>query len=361
MRKFLLPLFVTIFFLGCSSDDESSSCGVYEGSIGLYYQEDVDDFAKCNYTSIEGNLYISDDAPIGNMGSVIKDLKGLSSLTSISGNIEIRDLKGLTTLDGLDNIESCMNLTIASCEKLTNIDGLGKLKPKGGIYISTNFKLERLSGFHFDDNSTVATIIVSNCPLIKNIDVFKGVIKSLVVVQISSNYSLKDIEGLRDIQVIGGDKLTTSSPALEIRYNESLESLAPFSNLTTVDYGGMDISNNPLILNLDGFSSVTDFKGDIHIIDNDNLLNIDGLSNITEVEKLRISDNDNLQNINGLSNMSLVRRKLHIRRNTSLTDFCGIENLVLNGLICCGYDGYLAEGNAYNPTQQDIIDGNCSQ
>jgi hypothetical protein len=354
---YLVSVFFLLLFLSCSSD--SPNCGEYNGGIGLYTQEDVDDFAKCGYTSIEGTLFISDEAPVGNVGSVIKDLRGLSSLTYVSGDILIRDAEGITSLDGLDNIESCGSLEIVKCINLTNTDGLRKLKPKGGVYIQYNFKLERLSGFHFDNNSTTG-IVISFCPLIKDIDVFKGVTKSHAVI-IVGNSSLENIEGLRDVKVIGENNITTSFEVLEIRNNDRLESLDPLGNVTTIDYGGIEIENNPLILDLDGLSSLTDFKGNILILNNNNLLNIDGLANLTEVEKLRISGNYNLQSINGLGNMNLVRRKLRISANTSLADFCGIENLVNNGMICCGYQAYIVSGNAFNPSQQDIIDGNCSQ
>ena len=45
------------------------------------------------------------------------------------------------------------------------------------------------------------------------------------------------------------------------------------------------------------------------------------------------------------------------RYNSSLTDLCSVSLLLDNGLI----SSYFVYDNAYNPTQQDIIDGNCSQ
>jgi len=127
--------FLAMLIIGCSSDDGNNSCGVQERDVILIYQKDVDEFAKCNYTSIEGSLYITDDAYIGNMEPLIKDISGLSSLTSISGDIGIKNIVGLTFLYGLQNIETCKSLDIIGCKKLANTGVLQKLKPKGrGLY-----------------------------------------------------------------------------------------------------------------------------------------------------------------------------------------------------------------------------------
>ena len=72
---------------------------------------------------------------------------------------------------------------------------------------------------------------------------------------------------------------------------------------------------------------------------------------------MRISNNILLTNLDGLENLIQIDYALHISSNIALTDFCGLENLFINGV---GPSFYTVENNAYNPTQQDIIDGNCS-
>jgi len=66
-----------------------------------------------------------------------------------------------------------------------------------------NPSLERLPDLHFHDNSNGEAIIVSYCPLIKNIDVFKGVTKIDSAVIIVRNSSLENIGGLRNLKMIG--------------------------------------------------------------------------------------------------------------------------------------------------------------
>ena len=60
-----------------------------------------------------------------------------------------------------------------------------------------------------------------------------------------------------------------------------------------------------------------------------------------------------MDGVNGINN---VGETLKIRSNSILKDFCSLTNLVINGNIG-SFDVY---NNAYNPTKQDIIDGNCA-
>ena len=58
-----------------------------------------------------------------------------------------------------------------------------------------------------------------------------------------------------------------------------------------------------------------------------------------------------------LNNLSYIGENLRINENNLLTDLCGLQYLLINdGLI----GTFVVSDNAYNPSQQDIIDGNCS-
>jgi len=65
-----------------------------------------------------------------------------------------------------------------------------------------------------------------------------------------------------------------------------------------------------------------------------------------------------VSNLDGLSNLTSVESPwIDIIGNTFLSNFCGLNELIING----GYNGNLTTyDNAYNPSKQDIIDGNCS-
>ena len=98
--------------------------------------------------------------------------------------------------------------------------------------------------------------------------------------------------------------------------------------------------------------------GNIIIGSNDLIINVDGLNNLSQVDfNITIRENALLSNLNGLSNIQTVDGFLKIFENTTLSDLCGLETLLIGNGLGGSYEVY---DNAYNPTQQDIIDGNCS-
>ena len=88
------------------------------------------------------------------------------------------------------------------------------------------------------------------------------------------------------------------------------------------------------------------------------LTNLNGLQNLTITGyDLTIIQNSSLTSLDGLENLSTVAGSLSIIWNVTLADLCGLQTLLIgNGLSY----GYQVEGNLFNPTEQDIIDGNCS-
>ena len=62
---------------------------------------------------------------------------------------------------------------------------------------------------------------------------------------------------------------------------------------------------------------------------------------------------DIITDLNGLTNINSNSSNLNIIDNSNLTDLCGIKTIA--------NPGFVISGNAYNPTSQNFIDGNCSQ
>ena len=80
-----------------------------------------------------------------------------------------------------------------------------------------------------------------------------------------------------------------------------------------------------------------------------------GLNNsINNLDSLSINNSNQLNNLSGLDNVT-VEDVLLIENNVSLNDYCALNPQSANASI---FDIY---GNAFNPTQQDILTGNCSQ
>ncbi len=75
-----------------------------------------------------------------------------------------------------------------------------------------------------------------------------------------------------------------------------------------------------------------------------------------DVGGLVINENSNLSSLIGLDAVLTVDEDILIIDNPVLNNLCDLQILMQNGFS----GAYSVEGNAYNPTQQNIIDGNCS-
>ncbi|MCB0841583.1 MAG: hypothetical protein KDD99_33180, partial [Bacteroidetes bacterium] len=134
----ILSLLLTVSF--------SLSAQVYSGNIYLNSQADVDAFS---YTEVTGFLAI--------IGTDINHLDGLSSLTSIGGDLIIYENPSLTNINGLSALTSVgKTLEIVGNASLLNIDGLSSL-------VSVGAELPAIYGANF------ALLIISN-PLLTDLD-----------------------------------------------------------------------------------------------------------------------------------------------------------------------------------------------
>ena len=85
--------------------------------------------------------------------------------------------------------------------------------------------------------------------------------------------------------------------------------------------------------------------------------NLNGLENLKTIGwAFRIEDNLSLESLKGLDNISLIGNHFEITGNSSLTEFCDLRSYLSN----TSFNPYIAN-NGFNPSKQDIINGNCSQ
>ncbi|PHS62556.1 MAG: hypothetical protein COB12_10535 [Flavobacterium sp.] len=188
---------------------------------------------------------------------------------------------------------------------------------------------------------------------------------------ITNNSNLTNLSGLQNINYIDGSIGINNNPELNSIENipqvtklfglglsdlPSLSNIEPLSNLGSL---GESLSiRNTGIQSLAGLQNIITIGGFLHIKENNSLINIDPLSNLSSVNDfVIISENNQLVNLDGFGNLQYVGTSFVIDYNNSLTDFCGITTLVTNN----GIGGsFIISDNEYNPTQQDILDGNCS-
>lgn len=311
----------------------SNSGGIYNGNITLLSQDEVNNFGIFNYSSINGNLQIGDYQE----ASDITDLTLLSALGNINGNLSINNNPNLQSLDGLSNITSVTSLSIRSNESLLSITSLSNLSSTGAITVTSNNALTSLNGL---EGITDAGNIF-----------------------ISRNNSLTSLNGLQSIN---------TAFRVNISNNESLSSIAQLSNLTTAN--SLQIYSSPSLTSLEGLNQITTLSL-LRISYNDALTDLSELSNLTTAEVLSIGGNDSLTSLNGLENLIssdwiLIGRDLEFdvinnAPNNSLENFCALQNLFTNGTYVDPptsiFNGVYIQNNPFNPSVQDIINGNCSQ
>ena len=185
----------------------------------------------------------------------------------------------------------------------------------------------------------------------KSIDFLKSINfigKNLII---NDNPNLSNLKGLENVSLIGG--------RLNIYENPSLSLLDGLEKLNSVRREVI-IGSNPVLLNFDGLRNLSSIGTALIIGLNPALPNIDGLSKLTSVGGLLyIDSNATLSNLEGLRNLTLVSGNLYINNNPVLSSFCGLQPLLKDSDFKGDY--HSVDKNGYNPTKQNIIDGNCKE
>ena len=153
------------------------------------------------------------------------------------------------------------------------------------------------------------------------------------------------LRGVAPEKIFDGDVLLTSQAEVDefgdMRYTEitgdlgigdsndpsSITNIDALSDLSVVG-GELIILLNPLLVNLDGLSSLNS-AGSFLLVSNESLVSVEGLSGLTTVQDdMRIVNNSSLQNLNGLHNLKSATAVL-ILDNNALTnlDLAAIESI----------------------------------
>lgn len=157
-------------------------------------------------------------------------------------------------------------------------------------------------------------------------------------------WKLTSLEGLQNIKWI---------ERLSIHENDELIDLDGLRGLQNIVY------ENPRLYNRD--------ESSLYIIDNRSLENINGLRHVPSVKYISIFKNPLLENLDGLESL-INNTTLRIGTNCNteegiqyycgndkLKDLCGLQNLLSFGK----FNYVLIKGNAFNPSIDDIRNGNC--
>ena len=355
-------------------------------TIILTSQLQVDAF---NYNSV-GGLLIE--------GADISDLSPLSCLETIDGDtgLTIRNNPNLLSLYGLNNIQyiTGYSVDIQNNNSLLAVDNLDSLIN----FNATDFYIAHIPSYFMIRNNPslqsiaipnlsglVTGLAIENSPNLTMVDLSSVTwfmsVRIIDTPQLTSlNFNSLDKIGyvvspfavglirisntnLADLSAF--QNMTSGSPveSVSIHNNPNLQNLSGLENGSIYATSVSIIENNSLI-NVDGLVSVTPFEfGGMHIENNPMLANIDGLSNYQAKNNILINNNDALTNLDALSITTFVQDQTIITNNDALVDLCGLTSLAACHLTQAGgfCQIFTISGNAYNPSAQDIVDGNCSQ
>jgi hypothetical protein len=191
------------------------------------------------------------------------------------------------------------------------------------------------------------TFIIIDNPLLINLNGLEN------LEFIGYNFAIIDNPALSNIQALS--KLTSLNDYLSIDGNDQLLNLEGLENINSIQTN-LSISSNYSLenINLPRLSSV---GGNITITDNLTLQDFN-LQNLTNVNgNLMVLHNKEITNLDGLSGLTSIEGDLYIQLNYLLQNFCSLSNVFIGG----HFNGqYSVWGNEYDPTQQDLINGNCS-
>lgn len=338
--RIILLLFVSsILMLSCYGDGTGikRTCENLYGldskkDLILTTQDQVD--LAFTQTHVAGNVYIG-YCPDKN-SSRITNLHGLRNLTKIDGSLLIFETD-ISVIDGLDKLQEIGGVfSIYMNSSLKEIKNLNSLKTINELSVFGNDELLHINGF----NS------LTNCSTTLTINV---------------NANLETIEGFNNLTYIGEDlSITSSNKLVKVKGFESLTHLG--KNLL--------FRSNVLIKKIEAFNNLKTIGEDLDFRYNWSLESLDIFPNLETIQgRLIIENHKELQSINGLSNLTLVGNQLYIAENPKLSDYCGLTRLLqTEGGLQEGDTGspynvpyFKIQNNLYNPTRQDLQDGNCSQ
>ena len=376
-------------------------------SIGSFLEIE-DNASLTSLNGLQGISEINGNVFIINNTSLLS-IEGLNNITQVTGaglfaiGIVIANNDMLLSLGGLDNLTAIMTggLSIIGNNALTSLDGLSSLEtinaegsPISGLSIRDNENLQSLEGLTSLETLSFNPLIISGNDSLLSLSALSELtnLTYILRIEIIDNDNLMSLEGLENI---------TSTSQLIILENDSLESLEGLNNLTSTIFGinglrgDVQILSNGNLQSLEGLNNLseigvgassngseeaqllignfitadgiifpgnvsltsiaalgnlTSVEGTISIFGCNSLQSLDGLEQITNLETLAIGDPALIDNgfINPISNLF----------NDTLSDLCTITHLATNDVI--SESEYFVDNNAFNPTFNELLVGNCS-
>ena len=345
-----------------------------------------------NLHGLESLLSVEGDLHIG-INEQLEDLDGLSTLEGIGGKVSIVLNRSLVNLNGLDGVSGITSLRVDDNPLITSLFDMRAVSEINELMIDSNPMLVNLEGL---SNTSVTSIYIRFNASLENLKGLEGT-TALESLTLSWNESLRTAEGLENLESIDNFLILERNDNLEnlsdmgvtdngpvqlfVERNPKLTSLGSFKMrpLQTEEDYQVIIFMNPELTSVEQLSSLIAMQ-DLYLFDNDQLTNLDGLSNLSRINSLRIQANDalvdlqgleqlaevdlldinlntQLVSLDGLNGLITVNENLQITTNRKLSNLCALQKLVDEDGVKAGFE---LSTNAFNPSLEDLKNGNCS-
>lgn len=336
---------------------------IFDGDVVLETQAEVDAFGANNYTDITGSLTIdgieeiTDLTPLEPLmvvGGILEissievtSLEGLHRLRFIGDRLRLLGLMDLENLQGLRGLRQIGNsINLSEVNGITNLMGLEQMEfiEEGTIGLFGNWNLVSTEGLNAPEICN--SILINGNPSLTDLSGFSSVRQVTNTLQLFINDALVSSAGFEQL---------TSADFLNITSNENLQNLDGFSALNSTRV--VQILTNASLTSLSGLSGLNNGIESFTLDSLPALVNLGGLQNLETIGTVGISNCNLITNIDELGGLTAVSGDLKLLGNEALGDFCAIRDLLINQGLSGALD---ILGNAYNPSEQDIIDGDCS-
>jgi len=268
------------------------------------------------------------------------DLDFLQELNS-ANNITISDNRNLTTLAGLNNLESVTNFHLARNQYITDLDPLLSLK-SGNIDLSNQTNITSIYGLKNFQTGKVFIYSVKYYDTFESTDPICTALLNKTVSISTSNYSYSassfckgDSEWLtylakfnKDLNTLHITDLSNLTTTLVIHNNSNF--ITNNSNLPPYNMGlssmyGINITNT----SFENISFMSDLKSinRLYITSNPDLTSYTGLEGLINADTIVLSNNPKTSDLNGFKSLKTINGYLDTKDLATLTDISGLANL----------------------------------
>ncbi len=317
-----------------------------------------------NLDSVGGNFGLCSDS--------IKNYTGLSDLTYIGGDFNGR-CTAFTSMDGLPSLSFIGGALHLEWSDLVTLGSLPSLDTiAGGIVLENNWYLLEIDALS-NITSVPSIAIIDNHQLLSihglsNLHTVTGDF------EITSNYDLLNMDGLQNLSHIGGsfkilnnDRLKNLGGLnnlghignLELKFNDSLQQVTGLDQLATTT-GNILIESNLHLSHIGSLQNLTRVGGSLSILSNPMLTTIEGLSKLSYIGgSLVVKSNSKLTRIGKFAHQFKIRYDLECKSNYSLTDCCGLQELITTYAI--GRNIIIQNNDPGCNSQEEVIREQCDE